>query len=239
MGIRLILCTVMASVALLSVAACTYKDTVRSSFIGASKFREIGSNLYVSHEIGSEKDREILKLISDARSRVIAKFGEIESRPRIIVIKGDDEQEKFKLYRAPGKLLIAPWGNYLILDHDMAGIDVAAHELVHAEIAGRLGYLAKMKKMPTWLDEGIALQVDYRANYTDLEDVDSEELKRIMSLNSPKSFWSDDTNQNLRNYQSSKVAVSTVVQPALERKGLYGILEEIKKDVGIDEIIGN
>ena len=60
-----------------------------------------------------------------------------------------------------------------------------------------------------------------------------------MSLNSPKSFWSDDTNQNLRNYQSSKVAVSTVVQPALERKGLYGILEEIKKDVGIDEIIGN
>ena len=72
MEIRLIICMVMASVALLSVAACTYKDTVRSSFIGASKFREIGSNLYVSHEIGSEKDREILKLISDARTRVIA-----------------------------------------------------------------------------------------------------------------------------------------------------------------------
>lgn len=239
MRIQSIVYAVTASVALLSGTACTYSDTFRSSFIGVSKFREVEANLYVSPEIAVEKESEIVKLISDARARVAEQFGALESRPRIIISKGDEEQKTFKLYQAPGKLLISPWGNYLILDHDLANIDVAAHELVHAEIADRLGYLTRMRRMPTWLDEGIALQVDYRPQYTHLDEITNSELERVMTLSTPKSFWGKDKNQNIKNYQSSKVAVSTVVQRALEKKGLYGILEELKQGVAIDSILGD
>lgn len=93
--------------------------------------------------------------------------------------------------------------------------------------------------MPTWLDEGIALQVDHRPRYSSLEKVDNTELKRILSLNSPASFWTEDSDQNVKNYQSSKVVVNTVVMPVIEKKGLYGFLEEIKEGNSVDSIIEN
>jgi len=221
----------------LITSACAYSNAVRSTFIGFSKFREIEPNLYVSPNIGSVHDQAIIKLISDARSRITGQFGTPVSKPKIIITKGEKEQKEFKLYGAPGKVLIAPWGNYLILSEELGNIDVAAHELVHAEIAERLGYFARMRKMPTWLDEGLALQVDQRPRYIQLEGISKLEYERVVSLHSPKLFWSKNREQNIKNYQSSKVAVRTLVIPTIEQKGLYGILEEIKSGESVESII--
>ena len=213
---------------LFSISAYVYSSTVRSSLIGFSEFREIESNLYVSPNIVSTDDQSIAFVISDARSRISEKFGPPISKPTIIIIKGTKEQKQFELYGAPGKVLISPFGNYLLLNHELMNVDIAAHELMHTEIAERLGYFTRMSKMPTWLDEGIALQVDHRPKYTQLKEIDRVEFARVISLSTPRSFWSENSEQNIINYQSAKMAVSRAVLPAIEKNGLYNILEEIR-----------
>lgn len=224
---------------LLSASTYAYSDTVRSTLIGLSDFRKIEPNLYVSPNTTSSQGKAIATLISDARVRITEQFGAPISTPTIIIIKGKKEEQSFKLYQAPGKVLIAPWGNYLILNQALANIDVAAHELMHAEIAERLGYLIRMRNMPTWLDEGIALQVDHRPRYSNLAVIDNTELKRVASLVSPKLFWTQNSEQNIKNYQSSKVAVSGTVLPAFQENSLYAILDQIKNGMKIDSIIEN
>ena len=224
---------------LLSASAYAYSDTVRSTLIGLSDFREIRPNIYVSPNTNSSHEQAIITLISHARLRITEQFGPPTSTPKIIFLKGKEEEESFKLYQAPGKVLIAPWGNYLILNQTLVNIDVAAHELIHAEIAERLGYLTRMRTMPTWLDEGIALQVDHRARYSNLATIDDTELKRIASLVTPKLFWTQNPEQNIKNYQSSKVAVRQTVLPAIREKGLYAILDKMKNGTKIDAIMEN
>jgi hypothetical protein len=41
-------------------------------------------------------------------------------------------------------------------------IDVASHEYIHTEIAERSSVLKRTYRIPTWFDEGIAMQVDHR-----------------------------------------------------------------------------
>ena len=45
-------------------------------------------------------------------------------------------------------------------------VDVAAHELVHAELAARMGVAKRTWVVPVWFDEGLAMQVDHRAAYS-------------------------------------------------------------------------
>jgi len=94
-----------------------------------------------------------------------------------------------------------------------------------------------MRKMPTWLDEGIALQVDHRPRYTKLTNINQAELERVVSLSTPKLFWSQEPEQNIKNYQSAKMAVQESVIPVIDRKGLYRILEEIKEGASIESFI--
>ena len=229
--------SVALCVVLSSVSACAYSSTARSTLIGLSDFREIGPKLYVSPNIDPRQNQQIITLISDARSRITKQFGAPTSKPTIIIAEGKKEQQQFKLYGASGKLLIAPWGNYMILSNSLRSIDVAAHELVHAEIAERLGYLTRMRKIPTWLDEGIALQVDHRPRYTNLSNIDQIEFERVVSLSTPKLFWSQESEQNIKNYQGAKMAVQQSVIPVIDRKGLYRILEEIKAGESIESFI--
>lgn len=45
-------------------------------------------------------------------------------------------------------------------------VDVIAHEWVHAETEHVLGFMMRNYKIPVWLDEGIAMQADYRPDYS-------------------------------------------------------------------------
>ncbi len=56
----------------------------------------------------------------------------------------------------PAVVLIGPKGN---------NVDVLAHEWVHAETSHRLGFLQRSFGLPTWIDEGLAMQADHRSDY--------------------------------------------------------------------------
>ncbi len=233
---RLFKIILISCVLIFATLAFAYSDTVRASTIGFSDYRQIEPKLYVSSSIELNKDNQILTLLQDAKSRITQHLIDVTATPTIIAVNGSREAEQFKLNGAPGKVLIAPWDNYLILDLERANLDVVAHEFVHAEIAERLGYIQRMRKMPTWLDEGIALQIDYRPRYQQPGEISNEEFERITRLNSPKSFWNGSREHIITNYQSAKAAVERSVLPIIEEHGLEYILDEIKNGKSVTEL---
>lgn len=217
--------------------AYAYPQLIRCTLIGFTSFRHIDTKLYVSPALDEQEHLVIKTMLADARVRITSHFGEATATPTIIVVDNDELANKFGLGRAPGTLLIAPWGNYLLLHFTKGNLDVAAHELVHAEIAQRLGYLNRMTKFPTWLDEGIALQVDYRPEYSLLFDLDELELARVTTLNTPKDFWTNSAEQNIRNYRSSKVAANKTFFNKGTQGALYSLLNRINQGEDISTLI--
>ncbi len=54
--------------------------------------------------------------------------------------------------------------SYVSVSTEYLTVDVLAHELTHAELYERLSGKA-FRRVPTWFNEGIALQNDYREQY--------------------------------------------------------------------------
>ena len=220
------------------IAGFTHSNIVRCTFIGFSDHRHLGDGVYASSAIDRGEDKAILTMIDQARTRISHHFGQPIAKPTIIIVSGHEQAARFGLGAAPGTVLIAPWGNYVLLNHQSANLDVAAHELVHAEIAHRLGYFDRARKFPTWLDEGIALQVDYRPEYALLFKVDNEELERVLSLQSPRQFWSDDTALTIQNYRSSKAAVNMTFFKKDMQSSLYPLLDKISDGADVQSLLG-
>jgi len=53
--------------------------------------------------------------------------------------------------------------SYIVVSPEYLNVDILAHELTHAEVHARVftGRLWDWLSIPTWFDEGIALQNDY------------------------------------------------------------------------------
>ncbi len=100
-------------------------------------------------------------LINTAKKRLIPLFGSIKANPIIhcqpATIKG-----------APGMVNFAPFlPEMLTLRHHGLNEDVIAHEYVHVELSRRLGFFPRFLHIPTWFDEGLAMQADHRPDYSE------------------------------------------------------------------------
>jgi len=102
-------------------------------------------------------------------------------------------------------------------------IDVIAHEYVHAEVHFRMGWLHHLLNIPTWLNEGIALLVDFRKPYL-LENINLT-LKDIESVRVSRFDFS------ISSYQASRVLVEDI-----DKTKLYQDLEKIKQGQDIDSV---
>lgn len=203
-----------------------YASVVRLALIEYSDFREIENNVYLSRSLPNDAEQKTLALLENARQRISVKYGSPVAQPVTVVLADKQEQERYGLNGPPGKFMFAPWGGYLLLAFDKADLDVTAHELVHAEIFSRVGYLKRQFEIPTWFDEGAAMQVDLREKYTLLNAINQAEFAYLIKLDKPAKFWGDDRNQNIEHYRKSKAAVAKLLMTADE--DLYSLLERIR-----------
>lgn len=210
-----------------------YASVLRLVLIDYSDFRQIENNIYISKSLPKDAELKTLALLENARHRIADRYGNPIALPLTVVLGNKREQERYGLNGPPGMFLFAPWGGYLLLAFDKADIDVTAHELVHAEIFSRVGYLRRQFEIPTWFDEGAAMQVDYRSKYTSSSAIDQAEFVHLISLDKPAKFWSSDKNQNIENYRNSKAAVAELFLSTEE--GLYTLLEKIRQ--GEDTVV--
>lgn len=210
---------------IISAASYGYAHIIRLILIDYSSFHEISDNIYLSDTLPASAKLEVETLLAKARDRITAHYGKPYATPVIVIPGNEEERRRYGLNDFPGTLLFAPWRSYLLLQHPL-DINVVAHELVHAEIVHRVGYLKRQSDIPTWFDEGSAMQVDYREKYSTHQPVNQAEFLRLTSLDTPSEFWSHDKEQTIKNYQGVKTVVSQLFSPPDNE--LYEILSRIQ-----------
>lgn len=115
----------------------------------------------------------------------------------------------------------------LLIGPNGQNIDVAAHELMHAEIAARMGYWRRARHLPTWLDEGLAMQVDWRESY-DL--APTQTAADMQPLSSAQTFFVADDKQLTWHYASAKVAARQWLE-AIGSENLFLVLSDAEHAV--------
>lgn len=102
------------------------------------------------------------KLLKKARHAVETLFGTVQSQPIVACMDGP----VLGLQVSHGLTNFAPGlPSVILIGSHGAEENVAAHEWAHAEFAQRVGVIQRQMHVPTWFDEGLAMQVDFRADY--------------------------------------------------------------------------
>lgn len=130
-------------------------------------------------------------LIQASHDRVQKLFGSVESKPWIVCL----EEPVLNRGILAGTANFSPGlPSVIILAREGINQDVMAHEWVHAELAERVGVVARTYRLPTWFDEGLAMQVDEREpyNHIALDDLRQREdlvVPQALDLLTPAAFF--------------------------------------------------
>lgn len=210
-----------------SAAVCAALDAIPSTRLN-------DGTLVASDALEPNQARAIERLVSDAKGRIAEVFGEPRSKPIVLFFDGADRFGPFRLNEYGSTqfigsricVLIGPKGQ---------NVDIVAHELMHAEIADRVGPLAKFTELPTWFDEGLAMQVDFRSEY-DIRagaDVDS---KSVRDMGSARYFFVSDSDVLTSNYASAKFEVALWANK-VGYSSIYAYLERIKQGEAFEKVV--
>ena len=167
---KVLICTASVFLLLIAIAvvyffqfnALGYRMTVpyRSAFVG------IDNNIYINRYFSGSIEEAIV-LIDSAKERAKEFFGDLCCLEDTVIIICDDDLLLSKLGgdHDTRTIYFPAKKHYISVSDEYCNIDILAHELTHAELHTRLSVSAQ-KKIPTWFDEGIALQNDYREQYS-------------------------------------------------------------------------
>ena len=145
-------------------------------------------------------DQEQASLVAEARRRVADVFGAPQAKPTIVFWNDESLFGRLRLNNHASTQMIGVRACVFVGPKGRS-VDVVAHELVHAEVFNRLGPWARMTQVPTWFDEGLAMQVDFRKKYILPEGVDSAYIR---NASVPASFFVTDEEALTRNYGAAK-----------------------------------
>ena len=163
--------SVIFSLILLIVAAAVWflefnPTGYRMSVSHRASFEKISDNVYVNRNYAGSRD-EIIYLIDEAKLRAADFYGSLTCPDHTVIIICDDEKLLAKLggdHDTHHITLFPVKRSYVSVSTEYLTVDVLAHELTHAELYERLSGKA-FRRVPTWFNEGIALQNDYREQY--------------------------------------------------------------------------
>jgi hypothetical protein len=219
--------------ALVATAAIALPGPTACALVGMAGLNVLGDGIATDSK--SEADhRRYIQLVRDARARIEVTFGTPESRPIVVIFNRADGFGPFKL-NGYGSTQMVGSRACVMVGPKGQNIDVVAHELMHGELHYRVGPLQRFMQVPTWFDEGIAMQVDYRSRYLlpPQEVVDSGYLR---TLTTASSFFVGDDEALTRNYASAKAVVASwvaTVGPAT----LYPRLLRLKSGESFSEVV--
>lgn len=188
-----------------------FPQPVRCMLIDFYDFEKTG-NLYYRAGINADKKKELISLIGQAEDRVDSFWNGKQSDPTFIYCERDEDYMKFGVPFMTPAAAILTIKSFVVLSKDGIDLDIISHELSHAELAKRIGFLDREMKIPTWFDEGLAMQVDRRPYYS----IDSlkeksnnfQELVDVKQLKTGSQFGGGTREDVMLNYLTAKYELS-------------------------------
>ena len=171
-----------------------------------------------------ERDR-LLDLISKARARIENTFGTPHAKPIVVFFQDTQFFWPLKL-NAYGSTSFIGSRACIMVGPKGQNLDVVAHELMHAELFERVGYLRRFTEVPVWFDEGIAMQVDFRPRY-ELPKGELIDTTYVRQLETAREFFQPNDQQLTKNYAAAKAEVAHWLSEA-DAQSLYQRFERIR-----------
>ncbi len=122
-------------------------------------------------------------------------------------------------------------GAYVVLSNEGVDEQIIAHEITHTILYNHIGWYKAITKIPTWFEEGLAMQVDDREKYF----IDSLQTKinngfvlpKLSTLANGAQFYTGDDDAISLNYVTAKY----VVHEWLKKHSLKKFIEAMKSGV--------
>ncbi len=201
-----------------------YRMTVRYR-----NFTEIQNNIYVENNYIGDTDK-IISLIKVARSRNSEFWGSTESEPIIIISDNAKTLEKLGGDHDTLTAVFFKVKSYISISSEYLNVDILAHEMTHAELHARL-YKGKLPQtlVPTWFDEGVAIQNDYREQYNDEawhEKTDNGSyLIELNNMDTPEEFYGGSSDDRRFRYLISRYELKTWIK----KNGMDSLIQLIRE----------
>lgn len=211
-----------------AVAVCAASDAIPS-------IRLNDGALVASSALEPDQARVLQQLLLDAKGRIREVFGEPQSKPIVLFFDDSARLGPFRLNEY-GSTQFLGSRTCVLIGPKGQNIDIISHELMHAETADRIGFLAKFTDLPTWFDEGLAMQVDFRPEY----DIQAEAIgdsKPVRELRSVRSFYVSDPEALTANYAFAKHEVALWAK-RVGYSSAYAHLERIRQGESFESVIG-
>lgn len=147
------------------VLVSTEHQAIASAWVEHSNY-EREQSVYFAPGIGSARRSAFVLTLAAARRRVVGVYGPLRGAPTVVVTDLDS-WDRFAP-NATGATHYHPTGSTtVVIGPAGQNVDVIAHELAHAELVARVGYWRAQLRVPTWFDEGLAVQFDERPPYAE------------------------------------------------------------------------
>lgn len=117
---------------------------------------QIANNIFVSHDLSSERKLQILRTVSSSKDITEKFWGSIVSDPVIIICNTDNEFSSFGEYQSEALTRVYPFGTYIVISPGNLNENILSHELTHSELYQRTGFVNNYK-IPEWFHEGLAV----------------------------------------------------------------------------------
>lgn len=210
-----------------------FPQETRCILISFSNF-ERTKNLYYSKTTSSEQLQKLLALQKAAETK--CKFFWRENAIldyKMIYCNNEKEYNKYGNYGTPATTQ-RKLGAYVVLNSEGLDENVIAHELSHTILYNQLGWYKATFKIPTWFEEGLAMQVDDRERYA-IDSVQMEKengivLPKVETIATGSQFYSGSSETIRTNYITSKY----VVQEWLKTHSLSKFIKKMNNGDGFE-----
>ena len=208
---KIIIRTCLVFIVFIPIAAfahfIVFPQETRSMLINYSDFKKDG-RIYFNVLTPQNKIDSLKSLINQASIRIGNFWGSKISNSKFVYCLKEDDFKKYCDNPANPAVTYSKLGTVIVLSADGMDLDIIAHEFSHAEFYERIGFYNKTFKIPTWFDEGLAMQNDYRDYYSDdtlkARSGNFKNLPNIKNFKSAGAFLAGSHEQIMLNYMTAK-----------------------------------
>jgi hypothetical protein len=189
-----------------------------------SNIIKIRPGIYVSAKLNCTTVHELSEQVDEALARNRIFWGRYPKDLHLIFCSDIQECERYSgLKRCGTSTQFTPFGTYITISPEGRNVDVISHEISHSILEEEIGYFSILR-IPTWINEGIAMQVDNREDFTfpDLEKNYKPDARKFSEISTPKSFYAANNEILKLNYAISKYQVLCMIKN-------YGDVKEFLK----------
>lgn len=188
-----------------------FPQETRCMLIDFADFKK-QQNIYFRKDVQANVINQLTEIKSNAEKKVYTFWQDSQHiNYKLIYCQSESDYGKYGTESTPAATFIK-LDAYVVVPKDMFDVNILAHEISHTVLHRKIGWYKYIFKIPTWFDEGLAMQVDDRDYYS----IDSLLKKKanglalpdVTKLTSRKEFLSGSNEEVMLNYSVAKYVIS-------------------------------